>query len=172
MNKFLVDKGYDRFEETLAGATYSGVISELIVQSLSKQSATLVANQWHNGRPDLVPVGQYGDKGVLRGDDGVEVKASRYESGWQGHNLESGWIMIFQYRIDLDTHPVVDREPTRFERVLCARLEEDDWSFSGRREGSRRTITASIRKSGTDKLAAKPIYLDPHYQANRRRRQS
>ena len=169
VNSFLTGRGYDRFEEMLAGAAYSGVMSELVVQSLSKQSATLVANQWHNGRPDLIPIGAYGEEGVLRGEDGVEVKASRYESGWQGHNVENGFIMIFQYRIDAETDPVERREPTKFERVLCAYLDETDWSFSGRREGSRRTATASIRKSGTEKLAANPVYLDPGYAAHRRR---
>jgi len=169
VNSFLTARGYDRFEEMLAGAAYSGVMSELVVQSLSKQSATLVANQWHNGRPDLIPVGRYGEMGVLRGEEGVEIKASRYESGWQGHNIERGWIMIFQYRIDPESDPVERREPTKFERVLCAYLEEDDWSFSGRREGSRRTATASIRRSGTEKLERNPVYLDPDYAARRRR---
>ena len=163
INTFLVSRGYDRLEEMLSGATYSGLVSELVVQSMSKQSASLIANPWHNGRPDLVPRGLYGDKGVLRGEEGVEVKASRYKSGWQGHNLETGWLMIFQYNIDLLTAPIEDREPTTFDRVLCARLEESDWSFSGRGETSRRTITASVRRSGTEKLQANPVYLDPAY---------
>jgi hypothetical protein len=169
VNTFLTSRGYERMEELLAGAVYSGVVSELVVQSLSKQSVTLTANQWHNGRPDLVPTGLYGDTGILRGEEGVEVKASRHESGWQGHNPETGWIMIFQYRIDLITDPVEARDPTIFERVLCAYLDEADWSFSGRSGASRRTITASIRKSGTEKLRANPVYLDPDYAQHRRR---
>ncbi len=169
VNRFLTGRGYDRLEEMLGGAAFSGVVSELLVQSLGKQSATLVKNPWHNGRPDLVPIGIYGVKGVLRGEDGVEVKASRYQSGWQGHNMEIGWIMIFQYRIDAETEPPIDREPTKFERVLCAKLEEADWSFSGRSATSRRTPTASIRKSGVEKLEAHPVYLDPDYGLNRRR---
>ncbi len=167
VNNFLVGKGYDRLEEMLSGAMYSGLVSELVVQSLSKQSAAVVANAWHNGRPDLIPRGLYGDQGVLRGEEGVEVKASRYQSGWQGHNIESGWLMIFQYHIDLTATPVEEREPTTFDRVLCAKLDEPDWSFSGRGAASRRTITASIRKSGTEKLAANPVYLDPAYASRR-----
>lgn len=96
VNQFLTDRGYDRIEETLAAATYSGVVSELLVQSISKNSATLTKNPFHNGRPDLIPLGAYGPEGILRGDHGIEVKASRNRSGWQGHNPESGWIMIFQ----------------------------------------------------------------------------
>lgn len=174
VNRFLTEKGWERLEETLMGATFSGMMSELVVQSVSRQSASLIRNQYHNGRPDLVPRGRYDSDSVLRGDHGVEVKASRHGGGWQGHNVESGWIMIFQYTLDIDTMPADNREPTRFVRVLAARLDEDDWSFSGRREGSRRTITASILRSGMQKLLARLVYLDPTYEprsrSGRRRR--
>ena len=55
VNRFLTEKGWDRLEETLMAATFSGMISELVVQSMSKQSASLIRNQYHNGRPDLLP---------------------------------------------------------------------------------------------------------------------
>lgn len=91
------------------------------------------------------------------------MKASRNKGGWQGHNVESGWIMIFQYQVDLEGQPVEEREPTKFVRVLIAQLSEDDWSFSGRRGALRRTPTASILRSGAQKLLANPLYLDPTY---------
>lgn len=168
VNRFLTEKGWDRLEETLMAATFSGMVSELVVQSMSKQSASLIRNQYHNGRPDLLPKEHYPNDAVLRGDEGVEVKASRYDSGWQGHNVESGWIMIFQYQVDLESEPVEEREPTKFQRVLIAQLDEEDWSFSGRGAGSRRTITASILRSGMRKLLANPLYLDPTYEPRRR----
>ena len=168
VNRFLTERGWDRLEETLMAATFSGVISEMVVQSTSKQSASLIRNQYHNGRPDLLPRGRYPENAVLRGEEGVEVKASRNDGGWQGHNIESGWITIFQYQVDLGTQPVEERQPTRFVRVLIARLDEEDWSFSGRREGSRRTITASILRSGKEKLLANALYLDPTYEPGRR----
>ena len=162
MNKFMVEHGWERLEETLSAATFSGVISELFVAGVSKRSATIIANRYHNGRPDLVPRGFYpGDKSQ-RGDEGIEVKASRRSAGWQGHNKESGWLMMCQYSVDIDTEPANEREPTRVVRVLCARLEESDWSFSGRKEGSRRTPTATI---GRTKLIASVVYLDPAYGA-------
>ena len=163
VNRFLTEKGWDRLEETLHPATFSGTVSEMVVQSLSKQSATLIKNQYQNGRPDLLPRGRYPDDAVLRGEEGLEVKASRNKGGWQGHNVESGWIAVFQYRVDLETEPIDNRQPTTFVRVLVAQLEEEDWSFSGRGEASRRTITASILKPGMDKLLANPVYLDPTY---------
>lgn len=163
VNRFLVERGWDRLEETLSAATFSGVMSELVVEGSSKRSETIIKNQYHNGRPDLVPRGFYPHDGSLRGDEGIEVKASRWSNGWQGHNVEDGWILICQYFIDHETTPLPDRAPTRIERVLCAQLEESDWSFSGRKEGSRRTPTASIKRSGVLKLEANAIFLDPTY---------
>ena len=168
VNRFLTERGWDRLEETLMAATFSGVISEMVVQSTSKQSASLVRNEYHNGRPDLLPEGIYPNDAVLQGREGIEVKASRNDSGWQGHNVESGWIMVFQYAVDLQTEPVEDRRPTTFVRVLIARLSENDWGFSGRRGASRRTPTASILRSGMEKLLANPLYLDPTYEPGRR----
>lgn len=160
-NSFMSNQGWNRLEETLSAATFSTLVSELVVQSVSAQSAAVIANQHHNGRPDLVPRGHYPEDRAQRGTEGVEVKASRNTSGWQGHNAETGWIMIFQYVVDATTLPVEERAPTRFVRVLCANLEESDWSFSGRSPTSRRTITASILQSGLVKLTRRPLYQDP-----------
>lgn len=157
VNKFLVEKGWDRLEETLSAAALSGMLSEMIVQGISKRSATVTKNRHHNGRPDLVPRGHYAGDSVLRGEEGIEVKASRYSAGWQGHNIESGWIMIAQYYVQVD-------EPTLIDRVLAAKLDPGDWSFSGRGALSRRTPTASIKKSGVSKLETNPIYVDPNYR--------
>lgn len=163
VNTFLTGRGWERLEEALSGATFSAVMSETVVQSLSKQSKNLTKNRRHNGRPDLVPEGTYPGEAVLAGPEGIEVKASRYESGWQGHNAEQGWIMVFQYHLDIETSPSEHRSPTTFERVLIAQLDSEDWSFSGRGVGSRRTPTASIRRSGVNKLVGNAIYIDPVY---------
>ena len=168
VNGFLIERGWDRLEETLMPATFSGVISEMVVQSMSKQSASLIRNNYHNGRPDLLPRGVYEDDAMLKAEQGIEVKASRNAGGWQGHNVESGWIAIFQFAVDVETEPIEQREPTKFSRVLIAKLAEEDWSFSGRRATSRRTPTASILRSGKEKLLAHPVYLDPTYEPSRR----
>ncbi len=136
INRFLVERGWDRLEETLSAATFSGVMSELVVEGVSKRSATIIKNQYHNGRPDLIPRGMYPEERCHRGGDGIEVKASRWSNGWQGHD-----------------------------RIMCAVLTEDDWSFSGRGATSRRTPTASIKRAGVANLEANAIYLDPTYVA-------
>lgn len=71
--------------------------------------------------------------------------------------MESGWIMTAQFYQQPD-------EPKVFDRILAAQLDLDDWSFSGRALGSRRTPTASIKKAGVTKLESNPIYLDPNYR--------
>lgn len=146
-------------------AGYSGLMSGLAVESMARETERegaapgLRANRRLNGRPDLVPRGAYPGDAVLRGEVGIEVKASRYARGWQGHNLEAGWLMVVQFAVDVLTEPVYDRSPTTIERVLVAELEEADWTFSGRSETSRRTITASINPLGYAKLAAGAVYV-------------
>ena len=174
VNSFLVKQGWGRLEELLspAPAAFSGLISELVVQGVSNHSGSVTRNKYHNGRPDLVPKGYYSNDSVLAGSEGIEVKSSRNASSWQGHNVERGWIIIFQYSIDTRTQPLQERSPTFFQQVLAAQLEESDWSFSPRTGDSRRTITASIIHSGLEKLLLNPIYHDPAYVAPVRRSRS
>lgn len=163
VNRFLVDRGWDRLEEMLAAATFSGIMSELVVEGISKRSISLVKNRHHNGRPDLLPAGQYPEDKALRADEGIEVKASRNSGSWQGHNVEPGWLLVVQYAVDTKTEPVEERRPTTIVRVLTAKLDERDWGFSGRGTSSRRTPTASILQSGVAKLEAGAVYLDPSF---------
>lgn len=158
INLSLVQAGLSRLEETMLGNSFSGLISELIVKALPKYSHTLVRNVKVGGHPDLIPIGKYSENSVLSGDEGIEVKASMQASGWQGHNPEAGWIMIWQYTKDEITQPIKNRNLSQFQRVLIARLEKEDWSFSGRKGQSRRTPTASILKSGTQKLLSQAVY--------------
>lgn len=164
INRASVDHGYPRLEELMQRAAFSGLVSGLAVESMARETERegaapgLRPNRRHNGRPDLVPRGVYPGDAVLRGDEGVEVKASRSTKGWQGHNLEAGYLMVVQFTPDVVTEPVYDRAPTVIERVLVAQLEEADWTFSGRSETSRRTITASVNSSGYAKLLAGTVY--------------
>jgi hypothetical protein len=158
LNTTLISKGHDRLEEFLLTNAFAGFISEALVKSLSEASGTLVRNRKTGGHPDLIPRGKYKDDLVLMGE-GIEVKASLQKGGWQGHNPEKGWLMVFQYSIDIETEPKENRNPTEFVQVLAAELIDRDWSFSGRTGKSRRTITASINRQGMRKLRMNPIYM-------------
>jgi len=168
VNTFLVGRVYDRLEDTLLGNSFAGLLSEVLVKSVAKNCEELVRNRHVGGYPDLIVRGKYPGDVVLRGQEGIEIKASKQSGGWQGHNAEQGWIMIFRYVVDTTTAPIANRQPTQIVEVMAANLTLADWSFSGRSETSRRTITASINAVGTTKLRNNAIYRDPRYNVTLR----
>ncbi|NCC88605.1 MAG: hypothetical protein EOM05_12220, partial [Clostridia bacterium] len=113
-------------------------------------------NKHHNGHPDLIPAGYYENDDVLHGSEGIEIKGSRYTRGWQGHNPEDVWLMVFVF----DSNRAKDTNPRKFAfvSVAGAKIEKSDWKFSGRSETSRRTITASVTPSGFAKMTANWLY--------------
>jgi len=169
INAFLVSRGYARLEDLLLGNAFAGLLSEVLVKSLSDHSATLVRNAYTGGHPDLILRGVYPNNAVLRAPEGLEVKSSRQSGGWQGHNPEAGWVMVFRYAVDSKTIPLEARQPTQIVEVLAARLEMSDWNFSGRSGTSRRTITASINRHGMAKLRGNCVYRDPAFAVGRER---
>lgn len=163
INDFLIKRGYSRLEDLLLGNSLSGMLSEILVKNIAKSSKTLERNEKIGGYPDLIPKGVYPNNEVLRGKEGIEVKSSKQRGGWQGHNPEESWLIIFRYILDDKESPTYKRKPIEFVQVLSAKLLMKDWSFSGRSDTSRRTITASITASGMDKLRSNPIYQNPKY---------
>jgi len=162
LNRASIDHGYDRLEDIMLPAGFSGLMSELTVRSMAKALATarpgIARNMRPGGRPDLVPRAVYQGDAVHHGQEGVEVKVSTSQASWQGHNPETGWIMVIQITVDRATQPVYDRNPTTVERVLIAQLGTEDWTYSGRSATSRRTPTASINRIGREKLLNGVVY--------------
>jgi hypothetical protein len=68
--------------------------------------------------------------------------------------------MVFVFDADGSRDEVqgIEPRPFRFLKVLGAKLEKSDWQFSGRSSTSRRTITASVKRSGFEKMEANWIY--------------
>jgi len=156
-------KGLARIETMLMPANFSSMVGEFMHAHIPKYCAGLVRNRFHNGHPDLLPAGRYEGDAAQYADQGIEVKASRYLQGWQGHNPENAWLMVFVYdgNRPRDEYEGIEPKPFRFLAVYGAQLTKDDWSFAGRSETSRRTITASVLKSGCDKMKANWIYEVP-----------
>jgi hypothetical protein len=171
INRASIEHGYDRLEDIMLPAGFSGLMSELVVRSVARELQTalpgVARNMRPGGRPDLVPRATYDGDAVHHGDEGVEVKVSTSSTSWQGHNPETGWLMIVQIAVDRETQPVYDREPTTVERVLIARLDESDWNYSGRSDTSRRTPTASINVGGREKLQRGIVYQRGRSQGQR-----
>jgi hypothetical protein len=160
INKQLHSKNLQRFETMLMPANFSSVVGEFMVSNIPKYCQTLVKNQHHNGHPDLIPTGMFPGNAVQHSNIGIEIKASRYSSGWQGHNPEDGWLMVFVFDSNRpnDLSQGIQALPFRFVKVIGAQLTKDDWSFSGRKDTSRRTITASVKRSGYQKMMSNWIY--------------
>lgn len=167
LNDFLVEGGFRPLEELLLGNSLSGIISEFLVKNIARASETLEANLKVGGHPDLLPKGYYASNLVLKGEEGIEVKSSIQPGGWQGHNPEDCWLMVFRYAIgEQESGEVV---PLTFVEILCAKLARLDWSFSGRKGASRRTPTASITASGVEKLRNNFLYRLPGVGVGRHR---
>lgn len=160
VNLELYKRSIVRFESLLAPANFSSVVGEYAVSTLPDFCLSLVKNRYHNGHPDTLPAGTFAGDAVKHATEGVEIKASRRNSGWQGHNAEQCWLMVFVFDSNrpADSKNGVAARPFTYKAAYLARLEESDWKFSGRKEGSKRTITASVTGPGRKKLLANWVY--------------
>lgn len=166
LNGFLLESGFGRIESILrANNALSDFIGNVVTEAVADQSDALIHNQKPDGFPDLLPVENeaYAEQGyeVHHGDEGIETKCSKSNGGWQAHNNEKAWFIVFRYERGDPEESIEEMAPIQFTQVLAGNLDEDDWSHSGRSEGSRRTITSSIISSGMYKLRSNPIYQDP-----------
>jgi hypothetical protein len=162
INQQLHTREIPRLESFLMPANFSSMVGEFMNIGLPKYCPTLVKNQYHNGHPDLVPKGMFPGDAVQYALEGIEVKGSRHATGWQGHNPESVWLVVFHFDSNTpnDRRRGIAPRPFRFMGVYAARLSKEDWAFSGRSATSRRTITASVTRSGVGKMKANWVYRD------------
>ena len=164
INQQLHTKQIERLEVMLMPANFSSIVGEFMSSNIPKYCSSIIKNKYHNGHPDLVPVGRFPEDAIQHADEGIEIKGSRYLRGWQGHNPESTWLMVFMFDSNrpVDSTKNINPKPFRFVAVFGAQLTKDDWQFSGRSETSRRTITASVAKSGYEKMLGNWIYRDSY----------
>jgi hypothetical protein len=162
INQQLHTKDMQRLENFLMPANFSSIVGEFMNMSIPKYCQKLVKNRYHNGHPDLIPTGLFPDNSIQYAEDGLEIKGSRHSRGWQGHNPESVWLMVFYFDSNTsnDQKKKIGPKPFQFKGVYAAKLEKNDWTFSGRSGTSRRTITASVNRSGVDKMKSNWVYED------------
>ncbi len=163
INSQLLTRNIPKLEIFLMPANFSSIVGEFMGTTIPKYCSSLAKNQYHNGHPDLVPKGKFPEDTVQHSSDGIEIKASRHSGGWQGHNPESVWLMVFYFDSNTagDKKKKTGPKPFQFKGVYAARLDEADWNFSGRSATSRRTITASVNRSGIEKMKSNWIYHNP-----------
>jgi hypothetical protein len=160
VNRALHAKKMERLESILMPANFSSIVGEFVGAAIPKFHPKLVRNRYPNGHPDLIPVGLYPDEKIKVATEGIEVKGSQQLRGWQGHNPEDTWLMVFVFESNKPQDKLKEKEakPFRFRLVVGAKVTKEDWKFSGRSDTSRRTITASITKSGYEKMFKNWIY--------------
>ena len=154
INQQLYTKQIPRLELIMMAANFSSLVGEFSIAGISKYCSTLTKNRYHNGHPDLIPRDTYPGDAVRYTHEGIEVKASRYRKGWQGHNPEDSWLMVFMFDSHGQNEAAKSQPPKlfRFVGVAGAQLTQADWRYSGRSETSRRTITAGVTASGYEKM--------------------
>jgi len=167
INQQLFTREIERLESMLMQANFSSMVGEFMSSTIPKYCKTLVKNHYHNGHPDLIPAGKFPRDAVQHGNEGIEIKGSRRPNGWQGHNPEDAWLMVFVFdsNVQPDRSNNINPRPFQFLKVVGANITKEDWRFSGRSETSRRTITASVTRSGYEKMMANWIYQAPRVTA-------
>lgn len=74
-------------------------------------------------------------------------------------------VFVFDSNRPIDPSRAVGPKPFRFLGVYLGQLTKNDWRFSGRSEGSRRTITASVTRLGFEKMTENWLYRDIDVQS-------
>lgn len=109
-------------------ANFSSMVGEFMNITIPKYCSGLAKNRYHNGHPDLLPKGMFPGDAVQYAHEGIEVKGSRYSHGWQGHNPESIWLMVFHFDSNTSRDPLrgITPRPFCFRGAYAARLGQGD----------------------------------------------
>ena len=160
VNSFLRDRGLRRLDDSTRPAIMSGLVSDMLTESVAKHSRSLTPNRYHNGHPDLLVAGVYPGNSVKAGTEGVEVKTTNKRGGAVDfHGARDQWVMVFVYLVDNTTEPATEREPLRFSEVYLAKVTADD--FRRNERGELGTRTATLDREGLVKLRAGWLYKQP-----------
>ena len=159
VNSFLLGRGLPRLDDTIRSAIMSGLISDMLTESVAKHSRSLTPNRYHNGHPDLLVAGVYPENKAKAGTEGIEVKSTgKRGGGVDFHGARDQWVMVFVYDVDTHGEPASDRRPLRFTEVYLAKVTADD--FRRNERGELGTRTATLDKDGLAKLRAGWLYKE------------
>lgn len=159
VNVHFRDQSLSRLDDMLRPAICSGLISDMLTESLAKHSRSLTVNAYHNGHPDLLVQGVYPNDKVKSGSEGVEIKSTRKRGGAvDTHGGRKQWMCVFVYGVDNITEPATDRAPMSFSEVYLGEVAPDD--FRRNERGELGTRTSTLDRDGIAKLRANWVYLD------------
>lgn len=159
MNRNLRDRNLRRFEDMNRPAAISGMLSDMLTDSLAKHSRSLVVNGHHNGHPDLLVEGRYANDKASSGEHGVEVKTTGKTGGAvDTHGARTQWMCVFVYKTDRITEPADNRDALKFTEVYLGYVDAEDFRSNAR--GELGTRTATLHAEGIAKLRQNWVYLD------------
>ncbi len=94
----------------------------------------------------MIPAGRFPNDAVQHADEGIEIKGSRYLRGWQGHNPEDTWLMVFVFDSNrpVDVAKNIPPRPFKFVLVAGAQLENRTGFLPG---AQKRAVAQSPRAS-------------------------
>lgn len=160
VNTNLIDKGLQRLDDMIRPAALSGMLSDMITDSLAQKSRSLTSNLHHNGHPDLIVRGRYSDDSVKSGDEGVEIKATRKPGGGvDTHGAREQTLCVWVYDVDNDrSKPTHLRDPLMFREIYIAQVRVTDFRNNDR--GALGTRTATLHGEGLKVLRQGWVYRD------------
>jgi hypothetical protein len=160
VNTNLVEKGLQRLDDMIRPAALSGMLSDMITDSLAQKSRTLTSNLHHNGHPDLIVRGRYSGDAVKSGEAGVEIKATRKKGGAvDTHGARKQTLCVWVYDVDNDrSKPSHERDPLLIREIYIAEVELTDFRSNPR--GELGTRTATLHREGVKVLRKGWLYLD------------
>jgi len=169
VNMNLVEKGLQRLDDMIRPAALSGMLSDMITDSLAHKSRTLTSNFHHNGHPDLIVRGRYSGDAVKAGAYGVEIKATRKTGGAvDTHGARDQTLCVWVYDVDNDrSTPAHLRTPLTFREIYIAAVTVGDFRSNAR--GPLGTRTATLHAEGVKILRAGWVYLNMPSQVSAQR---
>lgn len=172
VNTNLVEKGLQRLDDMIRPAALSGMLSDMITDSLAQKSRTLTSNLHHNGHPDLIVRGRYSGDAVKAGHDGVEIKTTRKPGGAvDTHGARDQTLCVWVYGVDNDrSKPAHLRDPLMFREIYIADVTVGDFRSNPR--GELGTRTATLHAEGVKVLRDGWVYLDVPNRVSARARKS
>lgn len=159
VNVLLLGKGLHRLDDMLRKQTMSGLLSDMLTDSMAKHATSLVRNEYHNGHPDLVLRGIYPSNSIKAGDQGVEIKTTLKAGGAvDTHGGRDQWMCVFVYVTDRTTEPAINRRSMKFTEVYLGQVVVADFRNNAR--GALGTKTSTLSAAGIAKLRSSWVYLD------------
>ena len=157
VNVLMISKGLQRLDDMLRPAILSGLLSDMLTDSLAKHSRVLVQNKYFNGHPDLIVQGVYAKDTVKSGLEGVEIKTTRKQGGAVDmHGARDQTLCVFVYNVDNETEPATQRKALKFTEIYLAEVTTND--FRKNLRGELGTKTATLDRNGIAKLREGWVY--------------